>query len=101
VNTLVLEVADLITHTVSASESEDSPWFVLLLGPLGAAGVYWMLYRYYRNTDKSHAFERETLVHAKPVTGNDRKVDRVVGTQRSKIKGNNVDKHRERVNRIR
>lgn len=81
--------------------SDDSSVALLLLGPAGATGLYWALYRYYRNTDKSHAFERETLVHAKPVTGNDRKVDRVVGTQRSKIKGNNVDKHRERVNRIR
>ncbi len=44
----------------------------LRLGPAGAAGLYWALYRYYRNTDKSHAFERETSGRsAKPVTGSD------------------------------
>src|SRR5678810_1159781 len=40
-----------------------------LIGPAGAAGLYWALYRYYRNPDKSHAFERESKVDAKPVTG--------------------------------
>lgn len=35
--------------------SDDSGIFLLLLGPAGAAGLYWSLYRHYRNTDKSHA----------------------------------------------
>ena len=47
----------------------------VLSGPAGATALYWALYRYYRNTDKSHAFERETKVDAKPVTGADRKID--------------------------
>ena len=47
--------------------SDDGGLALLLLGPAGGAGLYWMLYRYYRNTDKSHAFERETEVKAKPV----------------------------------
>lgn len=52
--------------------SDDGGLGLLLLGPAGAVGLYWMLYRYYRNTDKSHAFERETLVEAQPVTGAER-----------------------------
>ena len=52
--------------------SDDGGLALLLLGPAGGAGLYWMLYRYYRNTDKSHAFERETEIKAQPVTGADR-----------------------------
>src|SRR5690606_17388660 len=36
----------------------DGLW-ILAAGPASAVGVYWAIYRYYRNTDKSHAFERE------------------------------------------
>ncbi|MEF9978015.1 MAG: hypothetical protein RR969_05570 [Thermomonas sp.] len=83
--------------------SDDGGLALLLLGPAGGAGLYWMLYRYYRNTDKSHAFERETAVEAKPVTGsqNDRKVDEIKGTRESRIKGDNVAAYRTRVERIR
>ena len=49
----------------------DGTLWLLALGPAGATGLYWALYRYYRNTDKSHAFEHETTVHAQPVTGSD------------------------------
>ena len=83
--------------------SDDGGLALLLLGPAGGAGLYWMLYRYYRNTDKSHAFERETVVDAKPVTGSerDRKVDEVKGTRATRIDGDNVSAYRTRVERIR
>lgn len=83
--------------------SDDGGLGLLLLGPAGAVGLYWMLYRYYRNTDKSHAFERETLVDAQPVTGaeRDRKVDEIKGTRESRIRGDNVTAYRERVQRVR
>ena len=81
----------------------DSILALLALGPAGAIGLYWMLYRYYRNTDKSHSFERETKVEAKPVTGaeQDRKVDEVKGTQNKRIDDDNVHDYRDRVERIR
>jgi hypothetical protein len=81
--------------------SENDGLWLLLAGPAGAAGLYWALYRYYRNTDKSHAFERETAVEAKPVTGSDQKFDEVTGTQRSRISDDNVRAYRKRVERIR
>ena len=81
------------------SEGNDL-WLLLLAGPAGAVGLYWGLYRYYRNTDKSHAFERETAVEAKPVTGSDQKVDEVRGTQKTRIDGDNVRDHRKRVARV-
>ena len=79
--------------------SDDGSLALLLIGPAGATGLYWGLYRYYRNTDKSHAFERETLVEAKPVTGSDEKVDEVKGTQETRIPGDNVHEYRKRVQR--
>jgi hypothetical protein len=81
--------------------SEHSSLALLLVGPAGGAGLYWALYRYYRNTDKSHAFERETKVDAKPVTGNDVQVGTNNGTQERRIDGDNVREYRQRVQRIR
>jgi hypothetical protein len=81
--------------------SDDGGLWLLLLGPAGATGLYWALYRYYRNTDKSHAFERETAIEAKPVTGSDRKVDEVTGTRETRIRGDNLRAYRQRVERVR
>jgi len=80
--------------------SDDGGLALLLLGPAGATGLYWLLYRYYRNTDKSHAFERETTVEAKPVTGSEEKVDEIKGTRETRIEGDNVGEFRRRVQRM-
>lgn len=80
--------------------SSDGGMWLLALGPAGATGLYWALYRYYRNTDKSHDFEHETAVEAKPVTGSDQKVDEVKGTRETAIPGNNVRAYRKRVKRV-
>lgn len=79
--------------------SDDASLALLLLGPAGAAGLYWTLYRHYRNTDKSHAFERETEVETQPVTGSDAKVGEVKGTRETRIDGDNVHAYRQRVQR--
>jgi hypothetical protein len=81
--------------------SDEGNLALLLLGPAGAVGLYWGLYRYYRNTDKSHAFERESKVVAKPVTGSDLKVGTNNGTRESRIAGDNVHEYRQRVQRMR
>lgn len=82
--------------------SDDGGLWLLALGPAGATGLYWMLYRYYRNTDKSHSFERETDIRAQPVTGSehDHKVDEVKGTRETRIRGDNVSSYRQRVKRL-
>lgn len=80
--------------------SSDGGMWLLLLGPAGATGVYWTLYRYYRNTDKSHDFEHETAVVAKPVAGSEHKVDEIEGTRESRIRGDNVRAYRKRVQRV-
>ena len=80
--------------------SDDGGLWLLALGPAGAGALYWALYRYYRNTDKSHAFEHETAVDAQPVTGSDQKSGQVKGTQATRISGDNVRQYRKRVRRI-
>ncbi len=81
--------------------SDESGLWLLTLGPAAGAGLYWAIYRYYRNTDKSHAFERETAVDAKPVTGSESKVGEVKGAWEPQIGGNNVKAFRRRVKRAR
>ena len=80
--------------------SDDGGLWLLLSGPAGATALYWALYRYYRNTDKSHAFERETAITAQPVSGKDAKAGEVRGTQATAISGNNVGDYRRRVKRM-
>ena len=80
--------------------SDDSGLWLLAMGPAGAGLLYWVLYRYSRNTDKSHAFEHESTVNAKPVTGSDQKIHEVKGTEESRIAGDNVRGYRKRVTRI-
>ena len=77
----------------------DAILFLLALGPASAVGFYWLIYRHYRNTDKSHAYERETAVEVLALTGQegDRKVDTVRGTRSKRIDGDNVASHRQRV----
>ena len=97
------DIVSSVLHLIwvlAETSSDGPPAWLLVLGPAGAVGVYWALYRYYRNTDKSHQFERETLIEAEPVTGNDAKVDEVKGTQRSRIQGDNVRSFRARVQRL-
>lgn len=81
--------------------SDDGGLWLLAAGPIGATALYWILYQYYRNTNKTHGFEHETKVVAQPVTGSEKKIDEIEGTQRTRIEGDNVGAYRERVQRIR
>ena len=81
--------------------SDDGGILLLLaIGPAAATGLYWGLYRHYRNTDKSHSFEHETAIKAKPITGSEQKVDQIEGTRETSIRGNNVSDYRARVQRV-
>ncbi len=87
---------------VSVMASGDSaPVWILAAGPAGAAATYWAIYRYYRNTDKSHAYERDTLIKAEPVQGSEDKVDHISKTRDSGIDGDNGGTYRTRVQRMR
>lgn len=71
------------------------------LGPTGAAALNWAIYLYYRNTNKSHAFERGSRVEVQPVTGSDVKTGDVEGVRNCRISGDNVKAYRDRVKRRR
>lgn len=93
-------VAALTPLALLASDSDSSPTWLLLAGPLGAAVVYFGLWTYYRNTDKSHRFEHETRIAAQPIAADDAKLSEVTGTTRQRISGENATSHRQRVERF-
>lgn len=92
-------MSSLAQMLIIASQDGDALW-LLAIGPAGGVGLYWMLYRFYRNTDKSHSFEHETHVTADPVTGGDTKVGEVKGTKDPTIDGRNEREFRRRVQRV-
>lgn len=96
---MMLELIDLVNVLASTDDDSGSGW-LLIAGPVAGIAVYGWLYRYYRNTDKSHQYERETIIESQPVTGADAKVDEVRGTQRTSVPGNNVNDYRARVQRV-
>jgi hypothetical protein len=91
-------IAEIAQVVVMAGDS--APGWILAAGPAGGAATYWALYRYYRNTDKSHAYERDTLIAAQPVQGHQEKVDHISRTRDSDIDGDNSSSHRQRVQRL-
>lgn len=90
----------MIPELVMATSGDSAPLWLLAAGPVGAVGTYWAIYRYYRNTDKSHHYERDTLIEAQPVQGHEEKVNHISKTTKSGISGDNKDNHRKRVQRI-
>ena len=95
------QVADHLSAVVAASsQDEDGGGWLLLAGPAAGVALYTALFRYYRNTEKSHHFERETIIDSQPVTGGEAKIDEVRGTKRTAIPGNNKSSHRQRVQRV-
>lgn len=97
----MIDLALGLVPAVLPLASDDSPIWLLLAGPLGGGATYWLIYRYYRNTDKSHHYEKDTLIDAQPVSGGENKVDHISRTRDSDIDGDNSKSHRKRVQRIR
>lgn len=98
----LLDMITVLTPLLAegSAQDENGGGWLLFAGPAAGVAVYIALFRYYRNTDKSHAFERETLISSQPITGSDAKIDEVRGTKRRMIDGHNARDHRVRVNRV-
>ncbi len=95
--------ADLVLALVpglSALADSDTTLWLLAAGPAGAVGTYWLIWRYYRNTDKTHEYERDTLIDAQPVQGGEEKIDHISKTKKSGIDGDNSGSYRQRVQRV-
>lgn len=86
---------------LAASDDQGGLLVLLAAGPVSAGATYWAIYRYYRNTDKSHAYERDTIIESQPVRGGEERVGHISKTRRKGIKGDNSSRHRRRVERIR
>ncbi len=96
----VAGLATMLSGVIAQTSSEGGSGWLLLAGPIAGGGLYFLLFRFYRNTNKSHSFEQEAKIESQPVTGGDAKVDELRGTQRSSIPGNNVRRFRDRVQRV-
>lgn len=81
----------------SYSDSEGGGWLLWLLGPALGVGFYVMMFLRYRNTDKRHAYERETSSEVVDLRVYDQVVGNVTGVQRSRIEGANGGSPRERL----
>ena len=90
----------LFASAMLAASNDGGPVWLLALGPVGGGATYFGFWSYYRNTGKSHSFEHETRVAAKPITGHETKVNRVTGTKATRINGDNVSDYRQRVQRL-
>lgn len=97
---LAVGLADVVPALVQAS-SDDGAFWLLAAGPAGGIATYWAIYRYYRNNDKSHEFERDTIIAAQPVQGGEEKVDHISKTRSKNIDGDNGGTFRARVQRVR
>lgn len=97
---VVTALATVFSSVVAQTSSDGGSGWLLLAGPAAGGGLYFLIFRYYRNTNKSHSFEQEAKIASQPVTGSDAKVDEVRGTQRSSVPGNNVRQFRDRVQRV-
>ncbi len=72
-----------------------------VVGPAVFAAVYGVIYRYYRNTDKRHRYERETQVAVGNLRQGDQKVGRRTRLRNRSMSGRNETDPLERVQRIR
>ena len=96
---ILLQLSELAPLVTLAASSDSSPGWLLAAGPAAGVGVYFVGYRYYRNTHASHSFERETRIQSQPVSGNEAKIGENNGTKKSSIDGDNRSNHRQRVQR--
>ena len=92
-------IAAVVALATIASSSGDSPTWLLAAGPASGVALYFFGYRYYRNAQRSHSFERETRITARPITGTEAKIGENNGTRNSSVEGDNHSDHRRRVRR--
>ena len=71
-----------------ASSEEGGAW-LWLIGPAGGLGFFMWVFLRYRNTDKRHAFERETAAEVLDLRTYDQKTGEVKGVENSRIPGQN------------
>lgn len=90
---LVLRAFEIVQHTATLASSSDDGGdgllYILLLGPASGFLFYGAMMRRYRNHDKRFRYEHDSDSEIGNVQSFDRKVDRLVGTRASRIRGDN------------
>lgn len=95
----LLHHVGFVLHTHSSGHG-GGVLLLLASGPAASAGLFWVVFNRYRNTDKSHDFEHETAIAPTgPITGSDTKVDTVRRVTNEQIAGHNSHDYRTRVQR--
>lgn len=95
---MLAEITLSIAHNAPiylASEDGDSSGISLIL--LAAGFVFYIaIYLKYRNTNKRHSHEAETVAKIENVVASDNKIKRVTGVSNSSIRGanNNVVRYK-------
>lgn len=97
---IIQAVAQVAPAILAAASDDGGALWLLAAGPAGGVATYWAFFRYYRNTDKSHAYERDTIIEAQPVQGGEEQVGHISRTRDSDIDGDNSGKFRARVQRV-
>jgi|SRR5699024_11165931 len=102
VELLTAMTADPATATILAGSGDGAVGlaFPFVSGPAVFAAVYVGIYRYYRNTDKRHHFEKETDVAVGNLTQGDRKRGSNNRQKSRTMNGANQDDALTRVRRI-
>lgn len=95
-NDVLAHLIQLVPFDTSSSSDDNGGW-LLLAGPIGAAAFYFGMWRYYRNTDKSNQFEKETAVELSNLVATDQKVGTNNRTRDRWVKGRNSNTPRVRV----
>lgn len=83
--------------TQSYGDDEGGAWLLLLLGPGAGVLFYILMFLRYRNTDKRHAYERETDSQMVDLRVHDQLVRRQTGLRNSRIQGGNNTSPRTRL----
>lgn len=78
-------------------DSEGGSALLWLLGPVAGVAFYLMVFLRYRNTNKRHAYERETSSEVLDMRVHDQVVGEVTGVERSSIQGMNSRSPRSRL----
>ncbi|WP_051196955.1 hypothetical protein [Jonesia quinghaiensis] len=88
-NTIV-EFASMATVTMDIGTDGDGSNWLSMLFLLSGPAYYFFMYSRYRNQNKRHHHEAETLAETANLQASDNRVKRVTGVSNSRIRGDNA-----------
>ncbi|SJM69911.1 hypothetical protein [Gulosibacter sp. 10] len=97
--TVLFDTAQHLQSVPLADSSGDSEniLYLLLAGPLAGVLFYGAKMRRYRNHDKRYEYEHKSASEVANLQSYDQKVNKIVGTRKRRIDGDNSRDPRERL----